>query len=76
MSIAWIVGYLSALTPGGIGVREGLMFLMLGRVSTPEAAVILPIVSRLLYLVVEVLLGAVGLVIGMRRKLFGSASNA
>lgn len=74
MSVAWVVGFLSALTPGGLGVREGLMSLMLERVSSPEAALVLPIVSRLLYLVIEVLLGVVGIAIGLRRGLFTGAS--
>lgn len=74
MSVAWVVGFLSAITPGGLGVREYLMALMLGRVSSPEAALVLPIVTRLLYLVMEVFLGAVGIVIGLRRGLFTGAS--
>jgi uncharacterized membrane protein YbhN (UPF0104 family) len=74
MSVAWVVGFLSALTPGGLGVREGLMSLMLERVSSPEAALVLPIVSRLLYLVIDVLLGVVGIVIGLRRGLFTGVS--
>jgi uncharacterized membrane protein YbhN (UPF0104 family) len=74
MSVAWVVGYLSAVSPGGLGVREGLMSLMLERVSSPEAALVLPIVTRLLYLVIEALLGAVGLAIGLRQGLFTDTS--
>lgn len=70
MSVAWVVGYLSAVSPGGLGVREGLMSLMLVRISRPETALVLPIVSRLLYLVVEVLLGVIGTAIGFRQGLF------
>lgn len=70
MSVAWVVGYLSAVSPGGLGVREGLMSLMLVRISRPETALILPIVSRLLYLAVEVLLGLIGTAIGLRQGLF------
>ena len=70
MSVSWMVGYLSALTPGGLGVREGLMFLMLDRLGAPQAAVILPIVSRLLYLSLEVLLGAVGVALGIKLRVF------
>lgn len=75
MAIGWIVGYLSALTPGGLGVREGLMYLMLGWVSSPQSAIILPLVSRLLYLAIEALLGSIGLVVGMRRGLFRTESR-
>lgn len=73
MSIAWIVGYLSAVSPGGLGVREALMSLMLERVSSPEAALVLPIVSRLLWLLIEVVLGLVGIAIGLRQGLFTSS---
>jgi hypothetical protein len=76
MSIAWTIGYLSALTPGGLGVREGLMYVMLHRVSTPQAALVLPVVSRLLYLAIEVGLGAAGFFIGVRRGLFAGSTPA
>jgi hypothetical protein len=70
MSVSWVIGYVSAVTPGGMGVREGLMYLILSKVGSAETAVILPIVTRLLYLSIEILLGGVGVMIGLRRGLF------
>lgn len=70
MSLASIVGYVSALTPGGIGVREALMLLILKNVTTPQAAIVLPITTRLLYTMVEIVLGIVAGVLGLRMGLF------
>lgn len=40
-AFAWIVGFLSFLTPGGLGVREGLLGLLLANyMSTPQATLI------------------------------------
>jgi hypothetical protein len=75
MAVGWIAGYLAALTPGGIGVREGLMYLMLAKVSSQQAAIVLPVVSRILYVVFELLLGGIGLWIGLRRRLFADANS-
>ncbi len=70
MSVGWIVGYLAALTPGGLGVREGTMIVMLGRVASSQAALVLPLVSRLLYLVVELGLGLLAIALGHRLRVF------
>ena len=33
MSLSWLIGYLAVITPGGLGVREGFMMLMLNQHS-------------------------------------------
>jgi uncharacterized membrane protein YbhN (UPF0104 family) len=70
MSLASIVGYVFALTPGGIGVREALMLLILKNVTTPQAAIVLPISTRLLHTIVEIAFGIVAGVLGLRMGLF------
>lgn len=68
MCISWVAGSLAVLVPAGLGVREGVMLLMLKPVLTVEAALILPVATRLLMLLAEGILGTVALYIGVRRN--------
>ena len=53
MSVSWIIGYITIFTPGGLGVREGIMFLMLNQFSNVKTALILPLAIRLIYIIIE-----------------------
>lgn len=65
--ISWAVGYLSPV-PGGIGVREGSMTLLLSQlVSYPEALMI-SLYSRLWLTLLEVVLYAIALLINNQLK--------
>jgi len=59
--ISDVVGYLAFMVPGGIGVREGLMYAMLGGTSTGPIALVLPVATRVLSMLSEVTLGAISL---------------
>jgi uncharacterized membrane protein YbhN (UPF0104 family) len=61
---AYTVGYLSMLTPSGLGVREGVMALLLGQMLPVSVAVVSSIVARL-WMVAGELLGA-GIVLAAR----------
>ncbi|HYQ43188.1 MAG TPA: lysylphosphatidylglycerol synthase domain-containing protein [Polyangiaceae bacterium] len=54
-------GILAVLSPGGLGVREGIMYAMLAGASTAALALILPLAVRAVTMVVDVLLGLIGL---------------
>lgn len=54
--IAYIGGYVVPFAPGGIGVREGLLVALLAPVLSAEVAVVLAVMSRFVYLAVEVVL--------------------
>ncbi|HYQ27721.1 MAG TPA: lysylphosphatidylglycerol synthase domain-containing protein [Polyangiaceae bacterium] len=56
-----VAGFLAIIVPGGIGVREGLMYKMLGGQGSGSLALVLPVASRLLNMFVEIALGAVAL---------------
>ena len=56
-----VAGFVAFLVPGGLGVREGVMYLLLGGVAAGSLALVLPIASRMLYLVGDALLGAIAL---------------
>lgn len=70
ISIAAILGYIAFFSPGGLGVREGMMFIMLRQYTTVEVALILPIAARLLCIISDLVLGALGIYVGMRRGYF------
>jgi uncharacterized membrane protein YbhN (UPF0104 family) len=72
MSLSWLAGYLAVISPGGLGVREGLMLLMLSGVTGAETALIFPILSRLMYMLAEALLGVAALLFGIKYKVFST----
>ena len=72
MCLSWMAGYFAVIVPGGIGVREGIMLLMLQNIVTAQTALIFPILSRLLYMIAEVFLGILAILIGIKYKVFSS----
>jgi len=54
-----VAGFLAVIVPGGLGVREGLMYKMLGGEASGSLALVLPVASRLLNMFVEIALGLV-----------------
>jgi hypothetical protein len=56
-----VVGFLAIIVPGGLGVREGLMYKMLGGTATGTLALVLPVASRMMNMFVDITLGAVAL---------------
>jgi len=56
-----VAGFLAIIVPGGLGVREGLMYKMLGGEATGSLALVLPVASRMLNMSVEIALGVVAL---------------
>ncbi|MFO8015519.1 MAG: hypothetical protein R6U32_00280, partial [Candidatus Woesearchaeota archaeon] len=59
-SIVWVIGFLSFLTPGGLGVREGLLTLLLTHMGLVPVsiAVVAPVMMRLIGIIINVLLVA------------------
>ncbi|MBN2185128.1 MAG: flippase-like domain-containing protein [Candidatus Krumholzibacteriota bacterium] len=57
-SAAMLLGLFAVFVPGGIGVREGLLFAFLPAVVSVEAAMISAVVIRVVTIVVEVILAA------------------
>jgi hypothetical protein len=70
ISVAAIMSSFAFFTIGGLGVREGAMFLMLKQFSSVETALILPIAARLLTIILELLMGIIGIIIGMKYGYF------
>jgi hypothetical protein len=72
MSISWLIGYFAIISPGGLGIREGMMLLMLNNIVNIQTALIFPILSRFMYLLAEALLGITAFWVGIKYKVFSS----
>lgn len=70
MVLSWLAGCLVVITPAGLGVREGVMLLMLKPAVSVQVALLLPIVTRLFFLLTEALLGLVALYLGNKKGSF------
>jgi len=72
MSISWLIGYFAIISPGGLGIREGTMLLMLSNIVNIQTALIFPILSRFMYLIAEALLGITAFLVGIKYKVFSA----
>jgi uncharacterized membrane protein YbhN (UPF0104 family) len=70
MSISWVIGYVSVITPGGLGIREGVMYLMLNNITDIQISFFMPIATRILHFLVELLLGFVGMLLAIKFGVF------
>jgi hypothetical protein len=70
ISISLILGLIAFFSVGGLGVREGMMFLMLKQFSNIEVALILPVVARMLTIIVELSMLIIAIIIGMKYGYF------
>ncbi len=61
--IGYIVGYLSILTPGGLGVREGILIVLLSPVLQPGEAALIAVASRFWFLLGEMLCSLIAVII-------------
>ncbi len=57
-SLSWVAGYVAFFAPGGIGVREYLLTLILASYFSGNEVAIYASVHRLIWVVVEIILGA------------------
>jgi len=55
------IAFAAVIVPGGLGVREGIMYAMLGGSTRGPVALLLPVATRVLHMLVDVVLGAVAL---------------
>lgn len=67
-AVAWSIGFLSIITPSGLGVREGILSLLLTSVLPPATAMLVALLSRLWTLGAELLLGGIAFGIYFRQR--------
>ena len=65
-AFAWIVGFLSFLTPGGLGIREGLLGLLLANYMPAPKATLIAMLCRVWILSAEMFLAAIALFLNWR----------
>jgi len=53
MPLCWIVGYIMIFAPGGIGVREGMLVLILVQYMPSEIAMVIAISQRIWFILIE-----------------------
>ncbi len=61
--VSWMLGFMSMLTPGGVGVREAIIVLLLSTKITTAEAIALAIIARITWTLVEMSGVLVGLYI-------------
>ena len=62
-AFAWVIGFLSFLTPGGLGIREGLLGLLLVNYMPAPQAMLVALLCRVWMLLAEIVLAGVALAI-------------
>jgi len=60
-AVAWVVGFLSFITPGGIGIREGILAGLLSLYMPLPMAIIISLVARIWTILTELLFAAASL---------------
>ena len=56
---SWVIGYLSVLTPSGLGVREGLLIVFLAPLIGAPSALLVSVLSRAMLMLAEAVLWSV-----------------
>jgi glycosyltransferase 2 family protein len=56
---SWSAGYVTIFAPSGLGVREAVLSFVLGMYISPQAGLVYATLNRLIWVVVELLLGFV-----------------
>jgi hypothetical protein len=66
-TLAWLIGYLSFVTPSGVGVRE-FAFVLLAQDYPPDAVAAMAVFGRIILLLVDVVLAATFSPFSLRRS--------
>jgi uncharacterized membrane protein YbhN (UPF0104 family) len=60
LMISDVIGFFAIIVPGGLGVREGVMYMVLRGVSSGALPLMLPIAARIVSMLADVVLGLTG----------------
>ena len=74
-ALAWVVGFVTPGAPGGMGVREGLMLLMLAPIYPAATASVLIVALRIATTLGDVLILAIGFLVLPGRSHVSSATT-
>ncbi len=68
LPLCWVIGYIILLAPGGLGVREAMLVVMLGEFMPKEIALAIAIIQRIWFTAVEGINVLVALAIPANRQ--------
>jgi glycosyltransferase 2 family protein len=71
IAVADSIGFLAFVVPGGLGVREGVLYFVLKEVTNDRVALLLPIATRIVMMAAEATLGLLALYLLRKRRLIG-----
>ncbi len=71
-AFAWSIGFMTLITPGGLGVREGILSLLLTSCLPPATATLIALLSRIWVICIEIILAGVAFGCYMRQKAHSS----
>jgi uncharacterized membrane protein YbhN (UPF0104 family) len=63
-SIGTVIGFVALFAPGGLGIREGLGAVILAQITTPESALFVLVLLRLMTVIADLSFGGLGLWLG------------
>ena len=66
--VSWLIGFLSILTPGGLGVREVIIVLILGTIMDTSAAMLMAVIARLTWTIAELGVSTIALMMSPKFK--------
>jgi len=66
-ALAWSLGLVAVVSPGGLGIREAILVALLGSVVTPAGAAVIAIASRVWITVAELICAGVGWGLGKKQ---------
>jgi len=75
MLLGDIIGFLILIAPGGLGVREGTMYLILKGTGIIQFALVFPLLLRLLSILTDLIMGIVSVLIISRGKYLSRNNN-
>lgn len=67
-AFAWVIGFLSFLTPGGLGIREGLLGLLLANYMPASQATFVALLCRIWMLSAEIVLAGIAFTLDKKRR--------
>jgi len=67
-AFGWIAGYVAIFAPGGIGIRETVLVLLLSNIIESDLAIVYSSVHRFVFVIAEILLGGISLGFGLLIK--------
>lgn len=63
-----VVGFVILIAPGGLGVRESLLYLVLGKLTALNPALLFPVALRVITMITDVIIGVIGYILFAKFK--------